>query len=48
MKTFELVETQNGTIINMIDENGQSWFVPSDESNRLYQEYLASLENEGI
>ena len=44
MKTIELIRSDHGVGINKIAENGQTCFVHADNSNSLYQEYLASLE----
>ena len=35
-------------MIERIDENGNSSWIPCDESNRDYQEYLNPKQNEGM
>ena len=35
----------NPNVIQRIDENGQTWFIPTDPANSDYQAYLAWQEN---
>lgn len=46
MKTFTLKVFESGQeYLEMIDENGQVWGVPMDESNSDYIAYLAWKES---
>lgn len=49
MKTYEIVpveyvEEKTYVIRSEDSETGEVWFIPMDETNSDYQEYLASLE----
>lgn len=42
--TYEKIETENYVVIKATDENGVISWIPLDEANSDYQEYLKSLE----
>jgi hypothetical protein len=45
MKKYEIVEQETGfKFIKAITNDNLVWFIPFDEANTDYQEYLASLE----
>jgi hypothetical protein len=42
--TYQMLDIANsGKVLKKIEENGQEWFIPLDESNSDYQAYLESL-----
>ena len=46
MKSYELIEQETGVIVKRTNEDGSESWIPADESNVDYQEYLRSLEDE--
>jgi hypothetical protein len=45
MKTYELIENEEGSVIKATDGQEITW-IPLDPANSDYQEYLAQLEGE--
>jgi hypothetical protein len=39
--TYEVVTTDEGTAIRLTEPDGTIWWIPEDENNRHYAEYLA-------
>lgn len=37
----EITDEKGLTLIKQTTEDGQVWWIPANESNRMYQEYLA-------
>lgn len=44
MTQYEIKSTEYGDTVVRTDDDGSIWFIPMDESNSDYQEYLKSLE----
>lgn len=44
MKTYTLIETNNGEALTMTDGNGTEWAIPTDPANSDYAEYLRYTE----
>jgi hypothetical protein len=42
--TYEVIESEEGSIVRRTDADGKEWWIPTDPANSDYQEYLASLE----
>jgi hypothetical protein len=36
----EIISDDGSLVIKHFDSNGQVWWIPANESNRMYQEYL--------
>jgi hypothetical protein len=42
--TYEIITTDTGEqAIKATDESGKIWWIPQDETNSMYQEYLKTL-----
>jgi hypothetical protein len=42
--TYEVIESEEGSVVKRTDPDGKEWWIPTDPANSDYQEYLASLE----
>jgi hypothetical protein len=41
MKTYELIENEDGAVVKRTDADGKVWWIPTDPNNSDYAEYLA-------
>lgn len=41
---YEIIESMGYKTIKLTTADGAEWFIPFDEDNKMYQEYLKSLE----
>jgi hypothetical protein len=40
MKTYDLIETEEGATVKRTEADGKEWFIPADPNNSDYAEYL--------